>query len=159
MLASGSADGTIGRWDVETHELLGPPLTGQGGWVRNVAFSPDGTRIVSANGGDWTVSIWDAVTGEMTSALFGHTDEVWSAVFAPDGETIISGSADGRVALWDPAYPYPLVRRLTGHTNEVTSVAFSPDGQLIASSSGATTGGGEDLSVRLWDAESGEPVG
>ena len=39
-----------------------------------------------------------------------------------------------------------------GHTNSVQSVTFSPDGKRIVLGSGDTT-------VRMWDAETGKPVG
>ncbi|MEA5449634.1 WD40 repeat domain-containing protein [Leptolyngbya sp. CCNP1308] len=44
------------------------------------------------------------------------------------------------------------VNRLQGHGDAVTSVAFSPDSTRIVSGSADTT-------VRLWDSETGQPIG
>jgi WD40 repeat protein len=49
-------------WDVVTVEEP-EMLNGHSDWVNSVAFSPDGTQIISGSD-DNTVWLWDATTGE-----------------------------------------------------------------------------------------------
>ena len=58
----------------------------------SVAFSPDGTRIVTGSD-DGTAKVWDARTGTALLELKGHTsagEVAWS--FSPDGTRIVTGS-------------------------------------------------------------------
>jgi WD40 repeat protein len=118
---------------------------GHSGPVASVAFSPDGTRIVSGSY-DYTVRLWDTVSGAHLCALWAHFDLVNSVVFSPDGTRIVSGSGDKTVRLWDTVSAH--ICTLKGHSGWVTSVAFSPDGIRVAS-------GSADRTIRLWDADSG----
>ena len=61
--------------------------------VLSAAFSPDGSRIVTASE-DKTARIWDAATGKEIAVLRGHDDGVNSAAFSPDGSRIVTASAD-----------------------------------------------------------------
>jgi WD40 repeat protein/tRNA A-37 threonylcarbamoyl transferase component Bud32 len=117
--------------------------------VFSVAFSPDGTRLVSASH-DSTLKIWDAATGQELRTLQGHRDIIWEAVFSPDGARLASASADNTVKVWDAASGRE-VHTLTGHTAVVRRVAFSPDGANIASAAA-------DRTVRIWDAKTGREV-
>ena len=56
-IASGSWDNTLRLWDAKTGAALGEPLRGHTNWVRSVAFSPEGKRLVSGSQ-DFTVRIW-----------------------------------------------------------------------------------------------------
>ncbi|KAF8181255.1 WD40-repeat-containing domain protein [Mycena galopus ATCC 62051] len=121
-------------------------LNGHKGLVISVAFSLDGTRIVSGSY-DNTVCIWDAETQTQIGApLEGHTSEVSSVAFSPDGTRIVSGSYDKTVRVWDAETQTQIRAPLEGHTSAVTSVAFSPDGTRIVS-------GSNDNTVDVWDAE------
>ena len=91
-----------------------------------MAFSPDGTRIVSGSA-DKTVRVWDADTGQpIGQPLTGHTDAVRSVAFSPDGKRIVSGSADKTVRVWDADTGQPIGPPLTGHTEPVCERGVQP---------------------------------
>ena len=79
--------------------VLNKTLNGHSGNVRSVAFSPDGTRVVSGSA-DKTIKIWSATTGEVVQTLDGHSDTVKSVAFSPDGTRVVSGSYDKTVKIW-----------------------------------------------------------
>ena len=79
-----------------------------------VAFSPDGTRIVTGSG-DKTAKVWDARTGTLLLELKGHTGEVWSVRFSPDGTRIVTGSADRTAKVWDARTGTPPARAQGAH--------------------------------------------
>ena len=67
--------------------------------VNSVAYSPNGTKIISGSD-DKTVKIWDAITGICLKTLEGHSETVFSVAYSPDGTKIISGSHDTTVKIW-----------------------------------------------------------
>ncbi|KIM74301.1 hypothetical protein PILCRDRAFT_14564 [Piloderma croceum F 1598] len=71
-----------------------PPLQGHNSSILSVAFSPDGSKIISGSV-DKTIRIWDVSTGvKMLPLLQGHNEAVYSVAFSPDGSKIVSGSVD-----------------------------------------------------------------
>jgi len=75
-------------WQRQTHRELKTPR-GHVGWVRDVAFSPDGQRIVTA-GDDQTAKVWEATNGIALLTLKGHSGWVNSVAFSPDGKRIVT---------------------------------------------------------------------
>src|SRR5450759_1707716 len=104
--------------------------------VNAVAYSPDGTRIVSGSE-DRSLKVWEAATRlrrfrhrQPVAGLRGHTGKVSAVPYSPDGTRIVSGSDDATLKVWDAASGAELAT-LTGHTEAVTAVAYSPDGARI----------------------------
>ncbi|THU96629.1 hypothetical protein K435DRAFT_664054, partial [Dendrothele bispora CBS 962.96] len=62
---SASDDKTIRLWDAGTGAQIGDPLQGHENWVTSVAFSADGTRIVSGSR-DNTIRLWHVATDVQT---------------------------------------------------------------------------------------------
>ena len=144
-IVSGSRDGTVAVWDLQTGARL-HELTGHQGGVTSVALSGDGRHIVSGSR-DGTVAVWDLQTGARLHELTGHQDGVTSVALSGDGRYIVSGSGDGTVAVWDLQTGARL-HELTGHQGGVNSVALSGDGRYIVS-------GSDDGTVAVWDLQTG----
>ncbi|GAB1542501.1 NB-ARC domain-containing protein [Scytonema sp. NUACC21] len=159
-LASGSHDQTIKLWDIHTSQCL-KTVQGHTNRVWSAVFSQDSQILVSGNE-DCTVKLWDAYTGQSLKILQGHTDRVLSVAVNPLGLTLASGSEDGTVRLWDIDTGQCL-EILRGHTNRVLSVAFAPqrnaDIEPLAENSPLSwllASGGDDHTVKLWDANTGK---
>ena len=140
---------TVTLWDSTT----GLPLRGFKSTPyipsRSVAFSLDGQRVLTTDGGN-SVWMWDATSGKTTNVanLDSRSEEIRSTVFSPDRRHVLSGRADGSIRLWD-ASSGRQKKIFLSHSAAVTSLAFSPDGQRILS-------GGKDSAFILWDVASGK---
>jgi WD40 repeat protein len=120
--------------------------------VDGAAFSPDGTRFVTA--GETELKLWDTATGEVLHDLSGNGDYFFCTAFSPDGTRIAAGGTTLKV--WD-ATTGKTTATLIESTTRVTRVAFSPDGlRIVTGARGPNPGDPEEL--KLWDARSGQAL-
>jgi WD40 repeat protein len=122
-------------------------VTGHGGGVWSVAWSPGGRRLASA-GLDGTLRVWETgAAGRQVAALAGgQVGALRSLAWSPDGRRVAAGGDDGVVRIWDTASPEAPPAELAGHQACVWSVAWSPDGRRLVSAGG-------DATVRLWEPD------
>ncbi len=142
-LVSGSDDGTAIVWDVETSSLLfklRPEGFQSGTSVRSVAFSQDGTRVLT--GGYKTVVVWNAENGLELQRLNGNRATIYDVDFAPDNLGMVTVSAG--IKIWDWVYGTERFN-LSAHHGEVNSLTFNADGDRMVT-------GSWDSSAKLWAA-------
>jgi WD40 repeat protein len=126
-------------------------LYGHRGTVWSVAYSPDGTQIVSSSD-DGTIKIWNAIKDyEKTVIAYAHPNQPIRAVsFNCDGTQVASGADDNLVQIWDTK-SWKLLFQLVGHSAPITSVSYSPDGKRLISAS-------KDMSIRMWRMDADPPA-
>jgi WD40 repeat protein len=120
-------------------------------WVESCAFSPDGTRIISAYRSG-PLKVWDAATGAEIATLRGHTDAARTCAFSPDGSLIVSASWDKTLRLWDAAAGALICEYRAG--GSVHTVAWEPRGSRLA----AGDAGGQLHILQLENVPIGPPV-
>lgn len=140
-------------WDVVSGKRLAVTTGLSEGHTRPVtclAFSPDGTQVVSCST-DNNIVLWDTATG-VCNGTIKHSNSVLIVAFSPDGNYIISGSADTTLCLWDARSGLSVGSSFEGHSGPVTCIAFSSNGRWFVS-------GSTDKSCRVWDMQVGLPIG
>lgn len=158
LLAAGD-EHAVKIWDVASCQKL-HTFIGHGGPVQAVAFSSDGSRILTSYGGT-SIKVWDVISGrELKLSKDSSEVDVRSdtqVVKTLDGPIkCMAVSADGTLGASTDGYRDLIVWNLKtgkyaatikGSNYEITSAAISCDGKTIAAGCGDR--------VRLWDVDKG----
>ena len=99
--------GHVRLWSTASGELLVPPLL-HWDWVTALAFSPDGTKLLTGSG-DYTARLWSATNGYPIGAVMRHEEVIMDVSFSPDGRDPRPPAATG-----PPAYGRPRTASRSG---------------------------------------------
>jgi WD40 repeat protein/serine/threonine protein kinase/DNA-binding XRE family transcriptional regulator len=147
-LATASDDNTARLWDVTTGaEVLS--FNRHTNIVYSLAFSSDGKQLVTGSY-DNTARLWDVATGGELRVFSTHAHPVTALALSPDGRTLITGGqADGVAHVWNVSTGKE-VQRLEAQGG-INGIAFAPDGLHAVT-------GGEDMTARYWNVQTGETI-
>jgi WD40 repeat protein len=112
------------RGELYTQEAHSGPVTA-------IAFSPDGSRVVSAGGeGEPTIKLWDTVSGQELWSLAGPKEGVRKVAFSSDGLILATCSSAG-VTLWEVRTGKKLRTLTPDGKAKFGPAAFSPDWKTL----------------------------
>lgn len=152
ILAGGSFESVVRRWDFSTEAFAElPVLGGHNGWVQAVEFHQDNKRLFSAD--TWGQICARPFAEKEAKPLWvvkdAHDGWINSLALSPNGKQLASCGKDRQVRISncddgkkEAAYTHP---------DDVLAVAFHPDGQSLVSG---------DLKgiIRQWDLKTNKSI-
>jgi WD40 repeat protein len=144
-IASGSRDGTVIVWCLETGRRIAGPLK-QARSVLSVRFSPSGDRVASA-GSDFLIHVWSICSDDVRSVTRVPTDPACSLAWSNDGRRLFTGCHRGSILCFDVSGLTPAITKWPGHPHfdSVSTLCLSNNGKFVVSASGS------ECSVKIWD--------
>lgn len=154
-LISGSYDGTVRLWDMNTNQERQRLVVGR--IVTSVVFSSD-NRLVAAlvspdDPKEFAIFIWNTTTGEMVRK-FGtdmSRSQLTQLALSPDGIHLATGNLeDGIIRIWNIETGRP-EQELTIPEGRARGLSFSPNGRYVV----AGISGGAPI---IWNVETGQLI-
>jgi WD40 repeat protein len=148
MLAVAGAEGDVGVWETSTGRQLGR-VAGSQEWGSRMAFSPDGSRLITVGKGE-RLRVWD-----MADFKEIYHDTVRSSAgdlfaFSVDGRLLAWDSGKG-VQMWDLRARKP-AGRLASYAGGIVRLAFDRGGTTLATAASGET------ALCLWDVATGREL-
>ena len=147
FVISGSSDGTITIWDINSHSIIYNIKNNCS--VTGLILGANDSILISAFD-DGSIKIHNRLTCQPIHSFKDHTGSITSIAYNSHNNLLVSGSEDCTIKLYD-LEKRKVVRNLSAHTKKVLSVAISEDGKLLAS-------GSADNNLKIWDVNKGYEI-
>jgi WD40 repeat protein/DNA-binding SARP family transcriptional activator len=141
-------------WEARTGKRV-LSLRGATSRIDDIAYSPDGTRLVTGSV-DGTAVVWNAHGGKRILVMpdSGESGGFLGVAFSSDGTRVATDDAFGRLRIWD------LVRqrviRTIRSSHPLCGISWSPDGTRVAA--GDCGGVYAGAAARIWDVRTARLV-
>ncbi len=144
-LFTGSLDGTFAVWDLGSGELL-RRVTWESDGPLGMDLSPDGAKL-AIGGRTGGLAIWDTTSWVRETVVRRGENQVQAVQYSPDGALLAAAIPGEGVLVYDTGSWE--VRWTGGVGHGPGDLDFNGDGSRLVS-------GGQDQTVRVWDAKTGE---
>jgi WD40 repeat protein len=148
LIAVSTYGGILQVWNTSTHASVFT-VTSPGASINNIAWSPDGSKIVTLEG--YYFRIRNPLTGAISNSNINPGSENiavdWSVV--PNILGVINNTGD--LGIWDVdshAELHHITGSFTNIGDGLTDLRFSPDGKWVVTV-------GQDGIIRIWDVNTG----
>ncbi len=145
----GAQGNEVARWEIASDKKT--DLVGHQSWVRAMAFSARGERLITGDYAGW-VTCWSHAeeTPRVIWTAEAHRGWVRAAAVSPDSQFVATSGNDNLVRLRTIEHGTP-VREFAGHDCHVYNTLFDPSGAYLVSA---------DLKGRIkhWEVATGKLV-
>ncbi|XP_011299588.1 protein FAN-like [Fopius arisanus] len=140
LLASGTEDGEICVWNMESYDLEFS-VKGHGGKVTATTFDSECKNIIACTN-DRTINVFDAKT---STRIYSTLLEDEPLVLSWLGSILLIGDAKGNINLWD-SQEATFLSTTPCHNGPLTAITTTTDNNKIIT-------GGNDRRIIVWDCD------
>jgi WD repeat-containing protein 1 (actin-interacting protein 1) len=149
-VCSGDSTGRVIVWSSKNHKIKNETRFGNN--VRDIAWGPEGKRIVACGSGGETKAKafpWDS--GNAIGNITGHSDTILSIDFSKSRPFRAVTCGEDRSIIVHNGVPFKYAKTIREHKQWVQRVRYSPDNKYFVTV-------GSDKQIMLFDGKTGDKV-